>query len=538
MPTAYSYLRFSTPEQSKGDSFRRQTQAARKYVEEHGLDLDESLTLHDLGVSAFRGKNAETGYLGEFLQAVETGLVEPGSFLLVESLDRISRDAAIDAIYLLKKICDGGVTVVTLIDRMEYTRDSLRNDNTPLLISLLTFMRANEESKTKSMRLKAVWDTKRKNNKPLTAKAPLWLHLDKELGEFRAIEERAQLVRRIFELYVNGAGPASIAETFNREGVPAWGRGGVWYKSYITKILGNPAVYGLGTPHKMEHDGGEKKRVPLETIVGYFPVVIEEETFALAQELKAGRGIMGCKVAAPTRNIFSRLSKCPVCGAAMIYVNKGGACQYLVCSAAKNGAGCAYRSVSYDRLEQSFLEAVRAGLVIPVDGEKLSRLERELAEAETRMNEFISQRNNLIDAIKQGTLRDDMITMTDVPVMVSEGKIEGRGKLFSEKKVPFTLRDEIEMLDQAVEANRKKIGQLRSQLNLLRPAAVEARVRELEQVTKGKEPDKGRVNAVLRMICKKVVIQYDASAIDMHFKHTDLLLSVPVKLREAARKQY
>jgi hypothetical protein len=27
MPTAYSYLRFSSPEQAKGDSIRRQTQA-------------------------------------------------------------------------------------------------------------------------------------------------------------------------------------------------------------------------------------------------------------------------------------------------------------------------------------------------------------------------------------------------------------------------------------------------------------------------------------------------------------------------------
>jgi len=41
---AYSYLRFSTPEQMKGDSFRRQTSMATAYAATHGLDLDLQLT--------------------------------------------------------------------------------------------------------------------------------------------------------------------------------------------------------------------------------------------------------------------------------------------------------------------------------------------------------------------------------------------------------------------------------------------------------------------------------------------------------------
>jgi DNA invertase Pin-like site-specific DNA recombinase len=52
-PKAYSYLRFSTPEQMKGDSFRRQTELTRQYAEENGLELDDSLSFYDLGVSPF-----------------------------------------------------------------------------------------------------------------------------------------------------------------------------------------------------------------------------------------------------------------------------------------------------------------------------------------------------------------------------------------------------------------------------------------------------------------------------------------------------
>lgn len=52
-PKAYSYLRFSRPEQLKGDSRRRQLDLSRQYALEHGLDLDQEF--QDLGVSALRG---------------------------------------------------------------------------------------------------------------------------------------------------------------------------------------------------------------------------------------------------------------------------------------------------------------------------------------------------------------------------------------------------------------------------------------------------------------------------------------------------
>src|SRR6266702_3132134 len=90
MPRAYSYLRFSTPEQSKGDSYRRQSKLAKDYVDRHGLVLDDKLSFNDLGVSAFRGLNSVAGRLGAFREAVRVGLVPRGSYLLVESLDRIS----------------------------------------------------------------------------------------------------------------------------------------------------------------------------------------------------------------------------------------------------------------------------------------------------------------------------------------------------------------------------------------------------------------------------------------------------------------
>src|SRR5690242_9369427 len=90
-PIAVSYLRFSTPEQAKGDSLRRQTEASEKWCDRNGLALDT--TIRDLGVSAHRGKHrSDKAALGRFLEEVKAGRVPRGSYLVIENLDRLSRE--------------------------------------------------------------------------------------------------------------------------------------------------------------------------------------------------------------------------------------------------------------------------------------------------------------------------------------------------------------------------------------------------------------------------------------------------------------
>ena len=62
----------------------------RKYCDENNLILNETLTFRDLGISSTYGANLEHG-LGDFLQACEDGLIPKGSALVVEALDRLSR---------------------------------------------------------------------------------------------------------------------------------------------------------------------------------------------------------------------------------------------------------------------------------------------------------------------------------------------------------------------------------------------------------------------------------------------------------------
>src|SRR5689334_601218 len=246
MPRAYSYLRFSTPDQLKGDSYRRQTQLANAYALQHGLELDSSLTFEDLGVSAYRGRNAKTGALRAFLDAVDAGVIAPGSHLLVESLDRVSRDEILAAQGLFLEIINADITLVTLVDQRAYSRQSVNLNPLELIVSLLTLWRANEESTMKARRLAAAWHGKREksrlNGQPITAACPAWLRLDKQAGVFSVIPERGRVVERIFSMTLQGMGKMGIAQQFNREKVPTFGKAKMWHRSYVVKILGNPAV--------------------------------------------------------------------------------------------------------------------------------------------------------------------------------------------------------------------------------------------------------------------------------------------------------
>src|SRR5262249_19198675 len=89
---AFSYIRFSSSKQQKGDSYRRQSEFAVEICRENGWVLDEPLALDDLGVSSFRGANAKVGALAEFLEAIRIGRVLRGSILIIESIDRLSRN--------------------------------------------------------------------------------------------------------------------------------------------------------------------------------------------------------------------------------------------------------------------------------------------------------------------------------------------------------------------------------------------------------------------------------------------------------------
>lgn len=401
-PKAYSYRRFSTAEQRHGDSLARQTRLAASYAARHGLELDTELSYQDLGLSAYRGGNVKVGMLGEFLDAVDSGQVPKGSFLLVENLDRISRDTARRALRVLEDIVDKGINVVTLNDEQVYSQEALDNDPTKLMLSLLGFLRANEESATKSRRLKEAWVQKRAEagNRPMTSRAPAWLRLDKVAGRFEVIEDRAEMVRQMFADTLDGKGQHKIADELNKAGVRPWGRGAFWHRSYISKILRNPSVCGIYTPHVLDFSEGKKSRKPMEPLDGYYPSIVAPEVFAEVQRLDSTSQAptRGRHSNAPLSNVLGGMALCPDCGGKMTRVHKGKkSVPHLVCAKAKAGAGCGYHSVKYDWVHSAIVERLPAHLADIPAGQGHDSLEGQIVGAVEAVDRLKAQARKLLD---------------------------------------------------------------------------------------------------------------------------------------------
>lgn len=123
----YSYVRFSSKAQASGKSLERQFEYARKFAREKGWELDESMSMADLGLSAFHGAHKDKA-LGTFLQAVQEGKIETPSALLVESLDRLSRQRVRDALTQFMDIINAGITVVSEQRAIERAREMIDNE--------------------------------------------------------------------------------------------------------------------------------------------------------------------------------------------------------------------------------------------------------------------------------------------------------------------------------------------------------------------------------------------------------------------------
>lgn len=358
MPKVFSYIRFSSPEQAKGDSLRRQTEKAAKWCETRGLTLDNSL--RDLGVSAYRGANRDMGALRSFLQLVEKGEIEKGSILIVESLDRISREAVLDAAARLFDLIREGITVVTLSDGQEYSAERLRDDWTPLIVSIAIMARAHEESKLKGERVGEAWAKKknaaRTEKRPLTARCPEWLHI--ENGRFKLRPERVETVQRIFAETIAGHGRRTIVKGLNRDNVPTF-RGKLgWQESSVAKIVTSRMVLGEYQPHSGTHKARNRKPDG-EPIKDFYPPVVDEDTYWRAQRALQGRLVGGGRKGSSGSHMLQGIAKCAECGSPMHIINKGAPPKggiYYRCSSARRATGCANEKLyRVDHAEDSLL---------------------------------------------------------------------------------------------------------------------------------------------------------------------------------------
>jgi len=434
MAQAYVYVRFSSREQAKGDSARRQAAAAQSYTERCGDTLIE-LPIED-GVSAFTGANLH-GVLGDFLDRLRNGQIPKGSKLLLEKFDRLSRQHHEAAHNTFSEIVRRGVTVVTLHNGKEYSSGMTILETMQALIEMDL---AHQESLTKSRRVKESWERRRLDGGALTSVCPKWLRaawLDGveggkrvrttglgDRGKFVERPDRVVLLRKIFGWLSTGMAPRTIATKLNRDGVPPWDghrKAQGWYAGYISRMRSNRAVLGEMQPTQMV-DG---RRTPIgKPIKGYYPAVIEEDLWLAAQ---AAKRITGRPGRTPRfRNLLSGLVYSAIDGTRMAMkdtavrsVKSGKLVHYTYLVSLKGRLkNQNTHSVRYEKLESDilfFLRWVAPDIIRAVGGDPIEDHKNDLADARALLAKSEKQLENLLDLAEKGVtpdLRERLIRRT------------------------------------------------------------------------------------------------------------------------------
>lgn len=497
-PRAYSYVRFSTAEQLKGKSLERQTEAAVVYAAQHGLTLDTSLSLKDLGVSAFRGKNASSGALKIFLDRVADGTVPRGSFLLIETFDRMSRESAYDAQFTLQSIINEGVTVVTLTDSKQYSVEIMRSDPMSLIYSILLMSRSHEESATKSKRVADAWARKRqklREGETLTAHTPKWIRVrrlkDLRPGEQRKVElipSRAKLVREMFELCLKGVGASKIAGMLNDRNVPCWSGSRFWHQTYVRRCLLNRAAIGELQPARGKVEGRKRLReLDGPPIKDYWPPIISESMFDQAQQLiKARTLVKGPKTGV---HLLASLARCPICGSSMERkIKRQGAAPRFICSAVRVRK-CKFHSV------------------------KIELLERALIAAADQLYEHMPATDPTLKL---------QAAQIELSLAETDQKLYALGVLLDDDKPPAAIVERLRKLEALKDDLAASLEELKSKLVVSEPQYLRDRAKRMRDALSwhaGDRADTQSVNKALHECFSKIVVNYTNSTLECVWKH-------------------
>ena len=426
MSIAYSYIRFSHPDQRRGNSLRRQLGRSRRYAEANGLSLDD--TIQDLARSAFHNRHTVTGNLGGFLALAREGEIAAGSYLLVESFDRLSRDEFWPAFELIRDIFKARINLTTLPDDdevHEYSYDAINKNPTLINEIINDLTRAHRESKIKSVRCRDACEMQREEARAGIAKipgrCPAWLQPIRGviIGEdgreknatigFKEKTELVEVVRLIFDWALAGLGMGAITSRLNREGRPKFGRTG-WHKRTVAVLLHNPEVMGWKQPHKMV-DG-----VPVDDglpIKDHFPEIIEPDTYWAVQGIIKARhtGAASGRIGNTFPNLLRGIARCTDCGSPLHYIRIGDefpSQRYLICAKAKRALCDNHTHYLYDGLESELLT------ILPlVDLSRLIRRTNSQAERGEALAAEIAAKSEQLTALARRKISPEIEAVMD-----------------------------------------------------------------------------------------------------------------------------
>lgn len=252
------YPRVSTEDQSRfGHSLDEQECKLKQLCEFKGYEIYK--IYREEGVSA---KNTNRPKFQEMIEDMKNGKINK---IIVYKLDRLTR-----SIQDLEVIC-------SMLEEYNCELESVAeeintgNANGKFFIRMLTILAQLEIERTSERTKFGLVGAIKKGHIP--SKAPLGYKREDKKLVINHIEE--EVVKRIFNMYLEGKSVCSICQTFNEENV----LNRHWATTTVDKLLSNQIYIG-----NMEYNKRKKENIQLfENVV---PAIIDKTTFAMVQKRK------------------------------------------------------------------------------------------------------------------------------------------------------------------------------------------------------------------------------------------------------------
>ena len=316
------YSRLSRDDDEEQNSLINQQKIIREYAEKHDFEIiGESFDDNVSGMSLSRKG------IFEITDAIEAKLIDA---IIVKDLSRLGRHETETASYIeyTRKKEIHIFSVTENIDTLD--------ENNRLIISVKGIF---NDMYVRDIARKVSAGMLQKQKEGLVITPPMGYFKDKNTGEVVIVEEHAQIVRRIFELYLEGYGVKTIAKMFNDEGIksagyyqkklygkrlgynkPEIGHKYLWDNTGVKRILQNEFYAGTLVCHKtytsrinhVRKDIPEEQQFRHENAV---PAIVSREIWDQAQYLLNSK--QKRNVRASTSKPFHRyagLIKCGDCG--------------------------------------------------------------------------------------------------------------------------------------------------------------------------------------------------------------------------------
>ncbi len=329
------------------------------------------------------GGNSERTGLSLMKESITTKAVD---FLYVWRLDRISRNVS-DLLDLYDFCSQHGVTIVSIADPITATGDSLARFQISVVGSVAQLQR---ELIAENQRI----GLRRKHDLGLhlTARVPFgyrYISTDQIVIQ----EEEAEIVRRVYELYLSGIGYKRICSIFSAEGVMF--RDNPFRVHNVRSILTNAFYSGY-----IDNEFGIVK--------GIHPPIVTREMQDDVRKIQQSRHV---KKKDFRRHLLTGKIRCPHCGKNLsIHIvgpsrksRRYNKLYYYICpsNSANGKLGCEGIHLRAEKIEVQAVTAVREFLN---DKERLRQIQNQLNKKIAKVRERTDERTDNIESRKQAAL--------------------------------------------------------------------------------------------------------------------------------------